>query len=254
MCMDHRLDDSDVDYTAFIMNPLPEPALRCLRYMHDVEFHTICYLRDLLVTRSHTDPELTKFMSIWAYQELWHGEAISKILDAHGEIHGGERINETETRKSISERLGPIPSMVGSAMFKSFPAVHMTWGAVNEWTTQAAYAQLAKKADHPELTKLLKAIMKQEGKHIVFYSTKAKEMLEESATGRKITRTLLEHKWSPVGSGIMPRSELQHMVRYLFADPDGEASIERIDRNISRLPGLSELTLLGDAHKELLGR
>jgi hypothetical protein len=32
----------------------------------------------------------------------------------------------------------------------------MTWGAVNEWTTQAAYARLAKVADHPTLSVLLR--------------------------------------------------------------------------------------------------
>ena len=27
-----------------------------IEYMHDVELHTICYLRDLLVTPAHNDP------------------------------------------------------------------------------------------------------------------------------------------------------------------------------------------------------
>ena len=51
-----RLDDSDIDYDHFRSHPLAEPALRCLRYMHDIEHHTACYLRDLLVTRAHRDP------------------------------------------------------------------------------------------------------------------------------------------------------------------------------------------------------
>ena len=45
-----RLDLSGVDFGAFRVRPLDAGSLRCLRYMHDVEHHTICYLRDLLVT------------------------------------------------------------------------------------------------------------------------------------------------------------------------------------------------------------
>ncbi|MGH3511505.1 MAG: hypothetical protein ACRDRB_04425 [Pseudonocardiaceae bacterium] len=51
-----RVVDDDVDYSAFQRTPLPEAALRAVQYMSDVESHTICYLRDLLVTPSHQDP------------------------------------------------------------------------------------------------------------------------------------------------------------------------------------------------------
>ena len=59
-------------------------VLRCLRYMSDVESHTICYLRDLLVTPSHRTPKITAFLTMWAYEEFWHGEALDKVLRAHG--------------------------------------------------------------------------------------------------------------------------------------------------------------------------
>ena len=56
--------------------------------MHDVELHTICYLRDLLVTPAHNDPDVTTFLSCWAYEELWHGEALGDVLAAHGRPSG----------------------------------------------------------------------------------------------------------------------------------------------------------------------
>ena len=40
-----RLETGDLDFTSFRDRPLPAEALRCLRYMHDVESHTVCYLR-----------------------------------------------------------------------------------------------------------------------------------------------------------------------------------------------------------------
>jgi len=52
-----RLQIVDLDFQAFVDQLLDSASLRCLRYMHDIEGHTMCYLRDLLVTRAHRDPE-----------------------------------------------------------------------------------------------------------------------------------------------------------------------------------------------------
>lgn len=41
----------DLDFEAFGSDPLGEDTLRTLRYMCNVEYHTVCYLRDLLMTR-----------------------------------------------------------------------------------------------------------------------------------------------------------------------------------------------------------
>jgi len=57
--------------------------------MPDVEHHTACYLRDLLVTRAHRDPTMTTFLTCWAYEELWHGEAIARVLAATTSRRGG---------------------------------------------------------------------------------------------------------------------------------------------------------------------
>src|SRR5450631_3035234 len=87
-----KLEVGDLDFDAFRDQPLDPEALRCLRYMHDVENHTVCYLRDVLVTRAHRDPEVTSFLTMWNYEEFWHGEAIARILAAHDEISGTGRI------------------------------------------------------------------------------------------------------------------------------------------------------------------
>jgi len=36
-----RLDLDGIDFGAFVTQPVPPDALRCLRYMHDVEYHTV---------------------------------------------------------------------------------------------------------------------------------------------------------------------------------------------------------------------
>ncbi len=239
-----KLQMDDIDFEAFRSHPLDEDSLRCLRYMHDVEFHTVCYLRDLLVTRAHNDPRVTTFLTFWTYEEYWHGEAIARVLAMHDEMSGAERVAETRALQGKWDKVKPLISMLGSALVKDFPAVHMAWGAINEWTTQSGYARLIAKAENPALTELLKRIMKQEGRHVDFYASQASERLSGRKRAQFATRQLLLRKWAPVGSGVMPERETRFITKHLFGDEEGLSVCARIDRNIDRLPGLEGLGLM----------
>jgi rubrerythrin len=243
------LDDRDIDYDAFRDEPLDADALRTLRYMHDVEGHTVCYQRDLLVTRAHDDPTLTTFLTMWAYEEHWHGEAIGKILAAHGEPFGDARIAAMRSSQKMRDRMGTLATALTSMASRHMTAVHMCWGAVNEWTTQAGYLRLADRAQHPVLATLVRRIARQEGRHIDFYASQA-EMRLAHPLAQRLARWALAHRWAPVGSGIMPRDETAHVVRYLFAGDAGAAMAQRIDERIHRLPGLAGLHLVANARRE----
>jgi rubrerythrin len=244
-----RLDDGDIDYDSFRTNPLPADVLRVLRYMHDVESHTVCYQRDLLVTRAHDDPTVTSFLTMWAYEEHWHGAAIAKVLEAHGEPAGAARIAPLRERRK--DAFGTLTAAVSSMLTPHITAVHMAWGAINEWTTQAAYLRLAELANHPTLSTLVRRIAKQEGRHIDFYASQAETRLAPRAAQR-LTRWALRKKWAPVGSGVMPAAETDHVVRTLFGSEAGRAMAERIDRRIDRLPGLAGLGLISGARSTRL--
>jgi hypothetical protein len=243
-----RLDLEGINFDDFRDQPLPQAALRTLRYMHDVEHHTVCYLRDLLLTPAHQDPEITSFLSCWVFEEMWHGEAIGKVLESHGEEAGAPRIAALREKRRRKEAFSTF-STIGSAAFagRAFIALHMTWGAINEWTTQAGYARLTEVAGHPTLRELLKRIMKQEGGHIDFYASEATRRLAESPKAQKLTRFALKHFWRPVGSGVMPKEEVGFLVKYLFDGTDGNAVAARIDRRVDRLPGQEGLHLLENA-------
>jgi hypothetical protein len=246
-----RLRWDDLDIEAFRVDPLPEPALRCLRYMHDVEFHTACYLRDILVSPAHADPEITAFLSFWIFEEYWHGEALAAVLAAHDETSGAPRVAAMRHRLGLADKLRPLVMSAASWWAgEDFVAVHMSWGAINEWTTQAGYGRLAQRAGHPVLTKLLQRIMRQEGRHIDFYASQASNRLEGSARARRLTRLALKRLWAPVGSGVMPEAETAHLARYLFGDKGGADAMRRIDRRVDRLPGLAGLHLLEKAVAE----
>jgi hypothetical protein len=243
-----RLDLEGIDFNDFRDQPLTPDALRTLSYMHDIEHHTICYLRDLLLTPAHSDPEITSFLSCWAFEEMWHGEAIGQVLAAHGQEAGAARIAALREKRRRKQAMSTF-STIGSAAFagRAFIALHMTWGAINEWTTQAGYGRLSEVAAHPTLRELLRRIMKQEGGHIDFYASEATRRLDEHPKAQKLTHFALKHFWRPVGSGVMPKEEVGFMVRYLFDGPIGNAVAQRIDRRVDRLPGQGQLHLLETA-------
>jgi hypothetical protein len=243
-----RLDLAGIDFDDFKDQPLPPDALRSLRYMHDVEHHTVCYLRDLLLTPAHQDPEITSFLSCWVFEEMWHGEAIGQVLEAHGEEAGAGRIAALRHHRRRRAAVSTF-STIGTAAFagRAFVALHMTWGAINEWTTQAGYARLSELAGHSTLRELLRRIMKQEGGHIDFYASEAGRRLADSPKAQKLTRCALSHLWRPVGSGVMPKEEVGFLVRYLLDGEKGRQVAARIDRRVDRLPGQGGLHLLQGA-------
>jgi len=240
-----QLDVSGIDFESFRAHPLSDDAIRCLRYMHDVEYHTVCYLRDLLVTRVHRNHEVTSFLTFWNFEEYWHGEAIGRVLAEHWERAHDERVERLRKRLSVRESLKPIVHGLGSLVAgREWLAVHMTWGAVNEWTTQAGYARLAARESHPVLSELLKRIMRQEGRHIDFYASHAIDALEGSSRAQRMVHFTLNKVWRPVGASVMPTPEVDHLIRFLFGGSEGRRAAARVDRQIDRLPGQSGLGLL----------
>jgi len=235
----------DLDFGAFADRPLSDGALRCLRSMSDIESHTICYLRDLLVTPSHTDPTVTTFLTMWAFEEYWHGEALAKVLEAHGIPTGDQHIRFVRERLGWRDRIAPIQQAIAANIIGvDFVAVHMSWGAINEWSTHAGYGRLAAREDHPVLTQLLERIIRQESRHAAFYASQARERLERSKLARRLTRFALRRFWAPVGASLLPEAESRHLMTFLLGDEEGQRVIDQVDEKIDRLPGLQGLGLV----------
>ena len=240
----------DLDLDAFRSNPLPEASLRALRYMCDVEYHTVCYLRDMLVTPSHNDGEVSTFMTMWNREEYWHGEALAAVLGVHGITVEYDQLKATRLKLGWRDRLDPIKqAIMGNLVGKDFIATHMSWGAANERSAAAAYRRLAKLEPHPTLAPLLQRIAQQETRHIAFYTTQATKRLEASGKARKFTRFALSKFWGPVGSTVMPESEIQFVMGYLFDGEDGLREVRKMDDGIAKLPGMTGLTIVEDAFR-----
>jgi hypothetical protein len=241
----------DLDFDTFKTNPLPESTLRSIRYMADIEYHTVCYLRDLLVTPSHREADVSAFMTMWNREEFWHGEALAAVLAAHGIRLDFDELKSTRLKLGWKDRLDPIKqSLLGNIVGKDFIAVHMIWGAANEWSAVAAYNRMAELEQHPVLAVLLQRIAKQEARHVAFYATQARDRLASSKKAQVLARFALKNAWGPVGSSVMEPAEVTHVMSHIFAGPDGLREIRKLDEHISRMPGLDGLTIVETALKK----
>ena len=258
----NRVDLSTVEWERIGQHPVTVDEARCLTYMMDIETHTVVFLRDLLATRASFDPEVTAFLSCWAYEELWHGEAFSRFLGqagyrippAYEHVEGDDPFPTRFDRNQwIRRKFGTkgyvshMGTLLGSALFRDFVAVHMTWGAVNELGTLNGYHRIIAKTEHPVLIQLLQAIIKDERRHFAFYRAQAKMRLARSKQARTITRWALEHLWAPVGTGVRPQRETDFVIHSLFGDSDGLVAVKEMEQTLGELPGLERTTFLSDA-------
>ena len=240
----------DLDFESFRDQPLDADVLRALRYMCDVEYHTSCYLRDLLVTRSHRKDEARGFMTTWNREEFWHGEALSAVLKEHGMHVDYDELKAKRIKLGWQLALGTVTQAAGSSMVgNDFIAVHMTWGAANELSAVAAYRRLSSMVEHPALSPLLERIAQQETRHVAFYTTQARAKLEDNERAQMFVRLAMTKLWKPVGSGIMDDDEVRHAMHHLFSGQAG--MVDKLDQRVQKFPGLEDATIFRTAFEKM---
>jgi hypothetical protein len=219
--------------------PLGTDALRTLRYMQDIESHTVVYVRQLLGTRAIDDPDVSAFLACWFYEETFHGRALARLLAAAGESPVERRRSERSIVSWIEERaMGSV-----ARIWPDFVAVHMVWGAINELTTLVGYQRLAALDPHPVLVDLLGRIIRDESRHFSFYYHQAERRLGHVAA-RRVARVLVDRFWAPVGSGVQPDSEVRFVAGFLFGGSEGLVAARKVDATIRRLPGFEDVALV----------
>ena len=265
-----RVDLSEVEWDRATEPPLAPAEVRTLRYMMDIESHTVVFMRDLLATQAAFDPTVTAFLCCWNFEELWHGEAFSRLLGAAGvpvapDLEHVEDDSPYPTRQARNEwirrRLGArgyashLGTLLGSAIAdRDFVAIHMTWGAINELTTLTAYHRMIATTDNVALAQVLRAIIKQERRHFAFYRAQARMRLAGSRRARRLVRWTLDHLWAPVGTGVRPQAETDFVVTHLFGDADGAVALRGMDATIAELPGLGGTRYLMGAAERCAAR
>jgi hypothetical protein len=249
-----RLDLGGIDFDLVSEHALADDEARVLTYMMDIETHTVIYLRDLLTTPAARDPEVTAFLSLWVYEEFWHGEALGRFLRAAGRPVSPGRPAQIRRGLGVRDALRTVGRMAVAYAVPDFIAVHMAWGAVNEISTLHGYRRVIATTRHPILVELLERIIKDERRHYAFYYNQARVRLEGNRRAQRLVRWALDRFWQPVGTGVRPQAETDFVVSHLFGDADGQASIDAMERELSKLPGLGGMRIMRRASAQAVRR
>jgi len=227
---------------------LDERLVPVLIYMRDVEVLTDMYHDELRRTPTGKDPHISKFMERWGIEEITHGEVINRFLNEAG-IDTGEKWKE-EVHRSVTytyKANNYLISMLTNLIGEKFTATHMAYGAIHEFSAGQSYRRLMKIANHPVLTEILTAIMREESAHARFYASVARIELNRCEFSRKVARFIIDKFYKPVGQGSRPKKQTHYAIGTLFS---GDEGLEWFDRNVTQkaqaFPGFDGLTKVTD--------
>jgi hypothetical protein len=234
--MGDRLDPGTYDWSRAGAVPLSAAEIEWLVYATQIEWGTEHYFAVLDISR---DPVVHRFLRLWLEQEIVHADLLRRFLAEHDvsvrPVHAAPAKRLARWRGKQLNRIAR--RLIGDDFF----AVHMTWGAVNELSTQRFYGVIRSRTANPLLRDILRDIMGQESAHYAFYRNVAMRRLAGNARAQRIVRWALDKLWSPVGVGLRTRRDANRVIAGILGGQPEVAA--QMDAQIDRLPGLEGLGL-----------
>lgn len=239
---------SEIPWSEVKKHPLDKKFIPVLLYMRDVETLTDVYHSELRRTPTGKDPVISKFMERWGVEEITHGEVINRFLNEAG-FETADRWQDN-LRKGVSKIYHAnmyVTTLLTKLIGRKFTATHMTYGAIHEMTAAQSYRRMIELADHPVLTHILKAIIREESAHTQFYSSVARLELKNCSVSRKLSRYVVDHLWKPVGQGSIPKKKTDYAIATLFSGREGLDWIDKtVTQRVSELPGFSDVSRINN--------
>lgn len=241
-----KIDTKDLNWDEARQVGLSEDEKFVLTYFSDIESQTIRYLKMLLQMKIAFKPDVSAFLTTWNYEEFFHGYELANLLAVCGHKLEEDRIELLKGRAKFNEWLEMLFAPLLSKIFSSqFPAVYLSFGAIQEMTTLRGYEHLRNFTRNPALRTLCDRIAKQERRHFAWYYNHARDLLEQSSAAQRLTRKLLEFNWVPVGAGVKAPSEVKRLFSILFPGELGHKLVNEVDHKMASLPGLDGIRLMG---------
>ncbi len=245
----------NIEWSKVRDHPFDERLIPVILYMRDVETLTDMYWQELRRTPTGRDAVISKFMERWGIEEITHGEVLNRFLNELG--YETDADWQKQIRRDVSTGyhintflITSLTNLIGS----KFTATHMTFGAVHEMTTAQAYRRMMEIADHPVLTHILKAIIREESAHTQFYWSIARLELRKNDLAQKLARKVIEHFYYPVGQGSLKKERTKYVVSALFGK---DSALEIIDttvtQRVQQLPGFDGIRKITDTIGNMAG-
>jgi rubrerythrin len=244
IAVSQKVQFEDLDWNTARKVGLTRQEIETLAYFADVESQTVYYFLEVAKLEVVRDPELLTFLTMWNYEEYFHSYALTRLLTECGVPV------EDATERSTKIRAGArfkakfedyTQTAIAKLMPRTFVALWMFWGALQECLTTQAYEELAKNTQNPVLAELCKRIAKQERRHFAYYFGQARKKLEGQSWAQKFTRWIAKKFYAPVGGGVKTDEEGARLVAQLFPGDKIFEVMSYIEKRMAQLPGMEGL-------------
>lgn len=240
-----KIETGDLNWAEAKQVGLTEDERFVLTYFSDIESQTIRYLRMLLQMKIAFKPDVSAFLTTWNYEEFFHGYELANLLAVCGHKLEENRIEQVKGRARLNEWLEMLfAPLLSKIFYHQFPAVYLSFGAIQEMTTLRGYERLQNVTRNPVLKTLCERIAKQERRHFAWYFNHARELLQQSRGAQRLARRLLEFNWVPVGAGVKTPSEVSRLFSIIFPGEFGRKLVREVDAKMASLPGLEGIRLM----------
>lgn len=242
-----KIQTDDLDWELAAKIGLTDDERNTLRFFADVEGQTVHYFLEVAQLEASRDPEILTFLTMWNYEEYFHGHSLNKLLEVCGDtkLRAHERaaaVRSNARWKAKFEDL--LQRFMAKVVPDAFVALWMTWGALQEAVTCKGYEALERTTQNPVLAELCKRIAKQERRHFAYYYGQAKERLALSRFSQRFTRFIVSRFFSLVGSGVKTPAQMAYMLDRLFPGPMLADMTSYVDGRLAALPGMEGLTVV----------
>ena len=244
LAVSHKVVFEDLDWAEARRIGLTDQEVKSLLYFADIESQTVHYFLEVSKLKVARDPELLTFLTMWNYEEYFHSYAITHALTSCG-------VNvESATDRASNVRAGARfkakfedfgQSMIATLAPKTFVALWMFWGSLQECLTTQAYEELANNTKNHVVAELCRRIAKQERRHFAYYFGQAKKKLEGQRRAQRFVRWIAMKFYAPVGGGVKTDAEGAQLVAELFPKDRIFEVMGYIEKKMALLPGMEGL-------------
>lgn len=244
VAVSRKVQFEDLDWDRARKIGLTPREIESLLYFADIESQTVYYFLEVAKLQVARDPELLTFLTMWNYEEYFHSHALTRLLAECGVPV------ESATDRSLKIRAGArfkarfedlSQTLIAKLMPRTFVALWMFWGALQECLTTQAYEELARDTRNPVLAELCRRIAKQERRHFAYYFGQARKRLEGRSWAQRFTRWIARRFYAPVGGGVKTDAEGARLVAQLFPGDRIFEVMHYIEKRMAQLPGMDGL-------------
>jgi rubrerythrin len=244
IAVSHKVQFEDLDWDKAREVGLTRREIESLTYFADIESQTVYYFLEVAKLQVARDPEILTFLTMWNYEEYFHSYALTRLLNECGvavesSIERSTKVRAGARFKARFEEFSQ--TLIARTMPRTFVALWMFWGALQECLTTQAYEELARETQNPVLAELCRRIAKQERRHFAYYFGQARKRLEGQPWAQRFTRWIARMFYAPVGGGVKTDAEGARLVAQLFPGDRIFEVMGYIEKRMAQLPGMDGL-------------